>query len=205
MNAPSLHIVIGTAGSGKSTIARRLARQHGAAYLDKDAMSSRFVEAALVSAGYDPGDREANAFYRDSIVPLEYDSLLDVTGTNLRLGCQVVVDAPFSPYLADPTFLSAAAERFDWPPVDVEVVQVRVSPTTLQDRLRKRGLERDQVKLAQWDEYWAAHGEVACAWTGIRLTEFSNDTEEAQQAATASDLPTHLVDLGRLGTDAGTR
>ena len=59
MNAPTLRIVIGTAGSGKSTIAQRLARQHGAAYLDKDAMSARFVEAALVSAGYDPRVRLA--------------------------------------------------------------------------------------------------------------------------------------------------
>jgi predicted kinase len=186
MNAPTLRIVIGTAGSGKSTIAQRLARQHGAAYLDKDTMSARFVEAALVSAGYDPGDREANPFYRDNILPLEYDSLLDVAGANLRLGCPVVVDAPFSPYLSDPTFITAAAERFDWPPIDVEVVQVRVSPKTLQDRLRKRGLERDQVKLAHWDEYWAVHGGLQCAWTGVRLSELSND---AQEAGIASDLP----------------
>jgi hypothetical protein len=98
----------------------------------------------------------------------------------------VVLDAPFSPYLSDPTFITAAAERFDWPPIDVEVVRVRVSPRTLQDRLRKRGLERDQVKLAHWDEYWAVHGGVPCAWTGVRLSELSND---AQEAETASDVP----------------
>ena len=204
MNGPTLYIVIGTAGSGKSTIAQRLARQHGAAYLDKDAMSARFVEAALAAAGYDPSDREANPYYRDRILPLEYDSLLDVAGANLRLGRPVVVDAPFSPYLSDPTFITAAAERFDWPPVDVEVVRVRVSPSTLQDRLRKRGLERDRVKLAQWDEYWAVHGGVRCAWTGVRLSELSND---AQEARTASDVPVHPVDVehGGRGTDGGTR
>jgi predicted kinase len=204
MNVPTLRIVIGTAGSGKSTIAQRLARQHGAAYLDKDAMSARFVEAALVSAGYDPGDREANPFYRDSILPLEYDSLLDVAGANLRLGCPVVVDAPFSPYLSDPTFITAAAERFDWPPIDVEVIRVRVSPKTLQDRLRKRGLERDQVKLAHWDEYWAVHGGLQCTWTGVRLLELSND---AQEAGTASDVPASQVGFehGGRGTDGGTR
>lgn len=214
MNAPTLLVVIGTAGSGKSRIAQRLARQHRAAYLDKDAMSARFVEAALVAAGYEPGDREANPFYRDSILPLEYDSLLDVAGTNLRLGCSVVVDAPFSPYLSDPTFITAAARRFGWPPVDVEVVRVHVSPRTLQERLRKRGLERDQVKLAHWDEYWAVHGGVLCAWTGVRLSELSNDADDdakeadgAEKMATASDVPALLVDLEHAGpgTDAGTR
>lgn len=195
MNAPTLHIVIGTAGSGKSTIAQRLARQQSAAYLDKDAMSARFVEAALASAGYDPGDRESNTFYRDTILPLEYDSLLDVAGANLRLGRPVVVDAPFSPYLSDPAFITAAAERFDWPPVDVEVVRVHVSPSTLQHRLRKRGLQRDQAKLAHWDKYWAEHGGLRCAWTGVRLTELSNDAQAPQAD----------VEHGRRGTAGGTR
>lgn len=182
MSEPTLRIVIGTAGSGKSTIAKRLARQHAAAYLDKDAMSVRFVEAALVSAGYDPGDREANPFYRDTILPLEYDSLLDVAGDNLRIGRPVVIDAPFSPYLSDPAFITAAAARFDWPSIDVEVVLVRVSSGTLHDRLRKRGLDRDRTKLAHWDEYWARHGARECTWTGVRLSELSNDADDADEA-----------------------
>lgn len=204
MTAPPLRIVIGTAGSGKSTIAQRLARQHGAAYLDKDAMSARFVEAALVSAGYDPGDREANSYYRDNILPLEYDSLLDVAGANLRLGHPVVVDAPFSPYLSDPTFITTAAKRFDWPPGEVEVVWVRVSSKTLQDRLRTRGLERDRIKLAHWDEYWALHGGVRCAWTGVDLSELVNDE---QGAGTARDLPAFPADVehGERDTAGGDR
>lgn len=182
MNAPALRIVIGTAGSGKSTIAQRLAREGAAAYLDKDTMSARFVEAALLAAGYDPGDRESNAFYLERILPLEYDSLLDVAGANLRIGRPVVVDAPFSPYLSDPGFITTAAERFDWPPVDVEVIRVRVSPVTLQRRLRERGLERDRWKLAHWDEYWASHGNRPCAWTGVRQSEVPNDADEADSA-----------------------
>src|SRR6478735_1370181 len=179
MTAPILRIVIGTAGSGKSTIAQRLAREHHAAYLDKDAMSSRFVEAALAAAGYDPGDRESNAFYLERILPMEYDSLLDVAGTNLHIGYPVVIDAPFSPYLADPHFITAAAERFDWPPADIEVILVRVSPATLQQRLRERGLERDRVKLAHWDQYWAEHGGRSCAWTGVRQSGIGNDAPQA--------------------------
>ena len=180
MTEPTLRIVIGTAGSGKSTIAQRLAREHAAAYLDKDAMSTRFVEAALTAAGYDPADRESNAFYLERIVPLEYDSLLDVAAANLRLSLPVVIDAPFSPYLSDPDFITTAAKRFHWPPVDVEVVRVRVSPTTLQRRLRRRGLERDRWKLAHWDAYWAEHGRQRCAWKGVALSELSNDENEAE-------------------------
>ena len=186
MTEPALRIVIGTAGSGKSTIAQRLAREHAATYLDKDAMSARFVEAALLAAGYDPGDRESNAFYRDRILPLEYDSLLDVAGANLRIGRPVVIDAPFSPYLSDPDFITASAERFDWPPVDVEVVRVRVSPATLRHRLRERGLERDRVKLAHWDDYWATHGGQPCTWAGVRLSEFSNDPGETESGTTVA-------------------
>jgi predicted kinase len=182
MHAPVLRIVIGTAGSGKSTVAQRLAAENGAAYLDKDAMSSRFVEAALVSAGYDPGDRESNAFYLERILPLEYDSLLDVAGANLRLGRSVVIDAPFGAYLSDPDFITVAAGRFGWPPTTVEVVQVRVSPALLQQRLRERGLERDHWKLAHWDEYWATHGMQRCEWTGVRLVEHLNDADEPAPA-----------------------
>jgi predicted kinase len=183
MTEPSLRIVIGTAGSGKSTIAQQLARDYGAAYLDKDAMSARFVEAALLAAGYDPGDRESNLFYRERLLPLEYDSLLDVAGANLRLGRPVVIDAPFSPYLSDPTFITSAAERFGWPLVNVEVVRVRVSEASLQRRLRERGLERDRVKLAHWDKYWAEHGGQPCLWAGVRVVDLDNDADEGPPAA----------------------
>lgn len=182
MTRPTLRIVIGTAGSGKSTIAQRLARENAAAYLDKDAMSARFVEAALLAAGHDPGDRESNAFYLERILPLEYDSLLDVAGANLRNGRPVVIDAPFSPYLSGPDFITTAAERFSWPAIDVEVV--RVSPATLQHRLRERDLERDRWKLAHWDEYWASHGDRPYAWTGVRQAEVPNDADETERSIT---------------------
>lgn len=173
---PTLRVVLGMAGSGKSTLARGLAAQEGAVYLDKDTMTSRFVEAALISAGYHPSDRESNTYYREHLLPLEYESLLDVAGANLRLGLSVVVDAPFSPYLEDADFITEAARRLDWPAVDVEVLHVRVSPALLRRRLAERGLERDDGKLANWGEYWAQHGDRPCHWTGVRLLEIDNDS-----------------------------
>jgi predicted kinase len=184
MNQPVLRVVIGTAGSGKSTVAQRLAQEHSAAYLDKDTLGARFVEAALSAAGYAPGDRESNSYYRERILPLEYDSLLDVVGANLRLGGSVVVDAPFTPYLAEPHYITEVAQRFAWPVgTQVEVLCVRVSPQELQGRLRRRGSHRDQWKLANWDEYWAEHGERPCLWAGVHLTEVWNEQERETPAA----------------------
>jgi predicted kinase len=176
VNEPVLLVVIGTAGSGKSTVAQRLAQEHGAAYLDKDTLGARFVDAALSAAGHAPGDRESNAYYREHILPLEYDSLLDVAAANLRLGLSVVLDAPFTPYLSDPQYIVRAAERFTWPAgVRVEVVCVRVAPEVLKERLTSRALDRDHWKLANWDEYWTEHGERPCLWAGVRLTEMWNE------------------------------
>ena len=201
MSEPKLIIVIGTAGSGKSRVAQQLAVAHGAAYLDKDAMSARFVEAALVAAGYDPGDRESNPFYLERILPLEYDSLLDVAGDNLRIGRSVVLDAPFSPYLSDPYFIRTSASRFDWPPIDIEVVRVRVSPATLQHRLRERGLDRDRWKLANWDAYWSQHGARPCSWTNVRLTELWNDTDWSEVNAVANTAIKSSLAEGTEGAD----
>jgi predicted kinase len=176
VSSPVLTIVIGMAGSGKSTVAQRLAREQSRTYLDKDALASRFVEAALSAGGYAPNDRESNAFYRQHVLPLEYDSLLDVAGANLRLGHSVIVDAPFTPYLSDPNYISAAAQRLSWPSdVRAEVLHMRVAREELRQRLTNRALERDRWKLANWDEYWIEHGGRPCLWAGVHLTEICND------------------------------
>jgi predicted kinase len=174
--APRVFVVIGPAGSGKTTIAQQTAQQYEAAYLDKDRVSGRFVEFALSATGHDPTDRESNEYYRDKLLPLEYETLMDVAGVNLRLGRSVVLDAPFGAYFEEPDYLTRVAEDFQWPSPAITVIRVQVPQDVLRARLTGRGLERDQWKLAHWDEYWSAYGSLECAWSGVRFLDIDNGT-----------------------------
>ncbi|MCQ9164007.1 AAA family ATPase [Arthrobacter sp. STN4] len=175
MTVPEVFIVIGPAGSGKTTIAQQTAREHGAAYLDKDRLCGRLVELALQVAGHAPSDRESNGFYRENVLPLEYETLMDVAGANLRLGRSVVLDAPFGAYFATPDYLTRVADEFHWPPSKTTVVRVQVPQDILRRRLLQRDLERDRWKLAHWEEYWASYGSVNCTWSGVHFLDLNND------------------------------
>ena len=71
---PRVFFVVGPAGSGKSTVSRQLARRYAAAYLDKDTVATLFTELLLEQNGSDKNDRDHNAFYQSTILPLEYDA-----------------------------------------------------------------------------------------------------------------------------------
>jgi predicted kinase len=173
--SPQVFIVIGPAGSGKTTIAQQTAEKHQAAYLDKDRVSGRFVEFALTASGHDPTDRESNDYYRANLLPLEYETLMDVAGVNLRLGRSVVLDAPFGAYFDDPGYLTRAVNDFHWPSPEITVIRVRVPQDVLRSRLIKRALERDNWKLAHWDDYWATYGRLECTWSGVQFQDFDNE------------------------------
>jgi predicted kinase len=165
MTFPRAFFVIGPAGSGKTSVARLIAAQSGAAYIDKDTVCGRFTEALLDAAGTDKNERDNNPYYQSVAMDLEYQTILDIARDNLAVGRSVVLDAPFGRYFPDPDFLEHAAERHSWPAkVQSVVVLVHVDGATARERVRVRGYARDLSKLADWDSFWEKAQANECRW-----------------------------------------
>ncbi|GJM83520.1 hypothetical protein HMSSN139_60160 [Paenibacillus sp. HMSSN-139] len=58
---------VGVAGTGKTTVARKLAGRMPAAFLDRDTVGGRFVEKILEMNGLDVNDRDSE-FYKKHCV-----------------------------------------------------------------------------------------------------------------------------------------
>jgi predicted kinase len=166
---PTVYVVIGPAGSGKSTVGRRIARRQGAAYLDKDTLVTGFTELLLETNGFPRSDRDHNEYYQSVLLPLEYETLLKVCGDNIAVGSSVVLDAPFGRYFGDENYLLDAARRHAWPDVELVVVHVTVDGPALRDRLVARANPRDEWKIAHWQEFWPRARAIECPGPGLAM------------------------------------
>jgi predicted kinase len=183
-------VVVGAAGSGKSTVALEVARRSGATYLDKDSLAGPLVEAAMRAQSQPPEGRESNRFYRESVMPAEYAAILSVAADNLRLGLSVVIDAPFAAYLGQPEFFDEATRRAGWPDVTRFVLQVFASEAETRRRLEVRGLPRDRAKLSNWDQFWPRWGRSTITWTGVRVLQFDTESDaDIDEVLTRLRLP----------------
>lgn len=178
MARPRVFVVLGPAGSGKSTVARVVARRYSALYLDKDRVSGPFVRLVLELNGEEPHSRESNDFYMQHVMTTEYEAVFDVCADNLHLGASLVIDAPFAAYTGDPDFLTESARRARWPDVEVIVVHVRTSQHVVHDRIIARESVRDAWKLDHWQQFWSRFGTIECTWRGVQHVDVLNDGAE---------------------------
>ncbi|WP_438431835.1 AAA family ATPase [Gorillibacterium sp. sgz500922] len=148
---------VGVAGTGKTTVAARLAAGAPVVFLDRDTVGGRFVEALLVAEGLDPDDRDSD-FYKKNLRDLEYKTTEDVCVDNLKLGQNVFMISPFTQELRNREWIeeliAKAGKTRD--EVDVKVVIVILSDSAEQkERILARKATRDEWKLEHWDEYWS--------------------------------------------------
>lgn len=146
---------VGVAGTGKTTVARKLANRIPAAFLDRDTIGGRFVEAILELKGLDKRDRDSD-FYKKHLRDLEYDTAKDVCIENLAAGQNVFMISPFTAELKNREWIEEviSAAGLTKQEVDVRVIVVTLQDMELQrDRIIGRQTERDQWKLDNWGDF----------------------------------------------------
>lgn len=183
-----IHIVVGPGGSGKSTLARQLARRSAAAYVDKDALAAGLVDLALGLKGVPPSGRDSDTFYRQQVMPREYDAVWRVVRDNVMVGRPVTIDAPFIYYFSDPNYLAGALQAHGLTDVEPIVVQIEVDEATLRQRIEQRNLRRDDWKLANWPEFWSRSTSQPCQWQGVKIVRVQNGRD-----AKVDDLCTQIL------------
>ncbi|MBU5670295.1 AAA family ATPase [Paenibacillus brevis] len=146
---------VGVAGTGKTTVALKLAERMQAAFLDRDTVGGRFVEKMLEMNGLDVNDRDSD-FYKKHLRDLEYDTTKDICIENLAAGQNVFMISPFTAELKNKAWIEAvlAAAGKTHAEVDVKVVAVTLKDMDLQKtRIIDRQTERDTWKLEHWDDF----------------------------------------------------
>lgn len=183
----------GLTGSGKTTLGKYLARRLGYAYLDKDTITRNLVDALLMRAGspVGSGDRDSD-IYRTLVRPLEYACFLNTVEENIALGVPTIASAPFLTEMTDPDWLENMVQLcedaqprsltpvFIW--LDCPVAMTRI-------RLGQRNAERDQIKLAIWNEYEAFASQITPPGPPVMVFE---NTQEQSLATLCDRIIAHL-------------
>lgn len=146
---------VGVAGTGKTTVARKIAERIPAAFLDRDTVGGRFVEAILESNGLDKNDRDSD-FYKQNLRNLEYDTTKDICIENLAAGQNVFMISPFTAELKNRVWIEEVitAAGLTKDQVDVKVIVVTLENIELQkNRIIGRQTVRDQWKLNHWSDF----------------------------------------------------
>ncbi|UKD50730.1 GntR family transcriptional regulator (plasmid) [Amycolatopsis sp. FU40] len=150
--APTVLVVGGYAGSGKTEFGRILARATGWPMLDKDSTTRPVVEAALAKLGESPNDREGEV-YLNVVRPAEYEALRETMIENVQCGNSVIMTAPFIRELGDAAWCQRLTAELDALGAVAHAVWVRCDIESMRTYLTRRGAARDASKLANWADY----------------------------------------------------
>lgn len=188
-NMQRLVFFVGVAGTGKTTVAKEIAKQIPCAFLDRDTVGGRFVERFLEKEGLDKNDRDS-AFYKDNLRDLEYDTTTDICMENLAAGQNVFMISPFTAELKNPQWIENVLNQSGKTKqeVDVKVIAVTLEDIkTQRERIEERGTIRDTWKLENWDSYETRVNFVPTInWdipeSSIRIFDNSGDLSEQKVA-----------------------
>jgi predicted kinase len=165
---PQLIVFAGMRGTGKTSLARAVARELGAVYLDKDTIK----DCAIAQA-----ERLKLEQGAELAGPLSYELLVDIARDNLSLGLSVVLDSPagYQAFREKVKGLARSAR------VELRLIECICTDERL---LRRRVEGRSQDLPAYRTRDWATYQH--------ELAEFERPTERRLVVDTAESLSLNL-------------
>ena len=145
--SPTLIVVCGRVGTGKSTVAQRLSEQTGFVLFNSDVIRKRLagiLPTARVEAAYGSG------LYSQEFSQRTYATLFAQTEEELRTGRGVIVDATCKRQEDRHAFLALGQRQ----QVPVLFLECRTSLAEVERRLRERERRGDSVSDATWELAW---------------------------------------------------
>ncbi len=185
---PSLLIVCGLAGTGKSTVARLLSDLTGFKMLNSDVLRKRL---AGVSTGQGTGQGYREGIYNHAFTELTYSALLTSAEESLRAGHGIIVDATFKDPQHRRQFLESAIRIG----VPLLFAECRARKDEVIRRLQRRATEPNEVSDATVKVYLRQREEFIPfnAMEGSHYISIDTESELEKQLLTVENLLTRLA------------
>ena len=140
----TLYIVCGLPASGKTTLAKQLAKKHNAAFFDSDTATDLIIQAAHKAAGINPHDRDSPLYKQTYREPV-YDTLFALAQENLP-HTNVIIAGPFTTELKNKTAWQQKLNR-QFPNNQILLHHIQIPEKQRLSQMQKRNASRDQTKL----------------------------------------------------------
>jgi len=137
----SLVLLMGVAGTGKTTVAKALLKRICAIYLDNNFIADAFFP-----------DTRTDTHYLQ-LRGKFYSVLYRITQENLQVGNTVLLDVPHVKEMVDPTWRAWLSEFAITNSAALRIIRCFTSEDVLHQRMRNRGEPRDDWKLKNWKEF----------------------------------------------------
>ncbi len=181
MADPLLVVFAGAPGVGKSTLARALARELRAAYLDKDT-----IKDAALELGRELKVENAMQFAG----ALSYTLLIPIARDNLTVGTDVIIDSP----AGYRTFQDAIEQLVRGVKVSFKLIEcITTDETLLRERIERRGPDLPEHRVRDWDAYQQARERLE-RMSGPRLVVDTAETVPTNLRKIMNALGLHLSD-----------
>lgn len=136
-----LILIMGVAGTGKSTLSRAILSRISAVYLDNNHIADAFLS------------NTRNGLKYNKLRPGFYKALYTITEANLKVGNTILLDVPHIKEVQTSNWRRFIKELVKRTGTKLIAIRCLCSEKSLRARIRARGETRDNWKLKHWEAF----------------------------------------------------